>query len=420
MCKQNLLIWLISIIFITSSFLFSSCSQEDPSFSCKDSLGCIDLEADAPLRIGVLQALSGKVEPLGRAQLHGLELALDAKSHVIHGRSVELKIVDTGCTPEGGANAILKIIADPSIVAVFGTTCSGAAATAAKAMSESGLTMISGNNSAPFLTSIAGKSAPNWQPGYFRTANNEENAGKVVARYAYFDLKARRAATLHDNDIYTKGLTEGFKKAFLELGGEIVFETSINKGDKEMRPVLEAVGAASPDVLFFPLFQPEGNRILMQSKNISSFQNVHMISAGALIEETFLRDVGEAAKGMIFVAPKSPPLTNVKRMSVLYEAKYKKPPGVSYYMSGYDAAGLLIQAIEKAAVYDKKGGLHIGRKKLRDTLYATRAYKGVTGNLSCDQFGDCGPSAFNVLRLDDPAKGLEGLEANVVYSNGPE
>ena len=419
MSGRSRLLWsLLSIIL--PSLIILSCSEKEDPFVCKDTLGCVVIPAGQPIRIGVLQALSGKVEPLGRAQLHGLELALDDISNQILGHPIELKIVDTGCTAEGGANAILKIIADPEIAAIFGTTCSGAAATAAKAMSESGLTMISGNNSAPFLTSIGGKPAPNWQPGYFRTANNEENAGRAVAEYAYYELKAKNAATVHDNDIYTKGLTDGFKKAFEELGGTIVLETSINKGDMEMQPVLEAVGTAKPDVLFFPLFQPEGNNILKQSRTLSSFEKIHMISDGALIEDTFLKDVGEAARGMIFVGPKSPSLTNVEKMAVLYEAKYKKPPGVRYYMSGYDAAGLLFQAIEKVAIRDKNGGLYFGRNKLREILYKTQAYKGVTGNLSCDQFGDCGPAAFNVLRLDDPSAGLKGLEENVVYSYSAE
>lgn len=412
-------LWFVSGI-LFSLFFLSSCTESEQPFVCGDPLGCVVIHDGEPIRLGVLQALSGKVEPLGRAQLHGLELALDARGNQILGHSVELKVVDTGCTAEGGANAVLKILADPTIVAVYGTTCSAAAATAAKAMSESGLTMISGNNSAPFLTSIAGKPAPNWQPGYFRTSTNDENAGKAVAEYAYHELSARKAATINDNDIYTEGLTDGFEKAFTELGGEIVLQTSINKGDKVMTPVLVAVSVAAPDVLFFPLFQPEGNRILKQSKSIDAFQKIHMISDGALIEETFLDDVGDAAKGMIFVGPKLPPKAHVEQMAVIYEAKYKKAPGVRYYMGGYDAAGLLIQAIEKAAVRDRKGKVHIGRMKLRQALYSIQAYKGVTGNLSCDQFGDCGPAAFNVLRLDDPAGGLKGLESNVVYSYVPE
>lgn len=415
MLKRRITLSLLMCFLFSSLWSLSGCSESENIFQCNDTLGCVSIQKSEPLLLGVLQALSGEVEPLGRAQLRGLELALDAASGKILGHDVELKIVDTGCSPEGGANGVLKMIADPQMVAIYGTTCSSAAATASKAMSDSGLTMISGNNSAPFLTSIGDKPAPNWQPGYFRTANNEENAGKVVALYAYHELGVKRAATIHDNDIYTQGLTDGFQKAFEDLGGEIVLKSSINKGDEVMLPVLEAVYSAKPEMLFFPLFQPEGNRILTQSKHIPGFEKIYMISDGALIEETFLRDVGEAALGMYFVGPKGPDVTNAKKMAIKYEAKYNQKPGVRYYMSGYDAAMLLLHAIEKSSVQDSDGTLHIGRQQLRDTLYDIKAFKGVTGNLSCDKFGDCGPAAFNILRMDDIALGLAGLEANSVY-----
>ena len=43
----------------------------------------------------------------------------------------------------------------------------------------------------------------------------------------------------------------------------------------------------------------------------------------------------------------------------------------------------------------------------------------MAGRLSCDEFGDCGRPAFNVLRLEDPAKGVQGLKANAVYTHAP-
>ncbi|MCP4340512.1 MAG: ABC transporter substrate-binding protein [Desulfobulbaceae bacterium] len=397
--------------------LLSSCSQSEPSFTCTDSIGCVTVAPGEPVKIGVLQALSGKVAPLGQAQLRGLELALDKRKNTLFGHSIVLQIEDTGCTQEGGANAALKVIADPQTVAIFGSTCSSAAATASQAMSAAGLTMISGNNSAPFLTSIAGEKAPNWHAGFFRTASNEENAGKTAADYVFLQLGLKKAAIIHDNDIYTRGLTESFKQAFSKLGGEIVLDTAINKGETEMEPVLTAVINSAAQVLFFPLFQPEGNNILLQSRALPALNDTLLISGGALIEKSFLTDVGEIGKGMCFVGPSSPEGAVVDRLSADYEMKFKEQPTVDYYLSGYDAAALLFHAIEQVAIQEKDGTLHLGRKALRDKLYATTGFKGVTGTLNCNQFGDCAQPAFNVLRLDDPSQGLKGLQANKVFSS---
>ncbi len=392
-----------------------SCINSEPLFECNDPLGCFTISPDEEIKIGVLQALSGKISSLGEAQVRGLSLALDKRDNEILGHPISLQIEDTGCTPEGGANTALKIIADPQMIAVFGSTCSGAAATASKAISDAGLTMISGNNSAPFLTSIAGKHAPNWQPGYFRTAPNEQYAGNTAAEYAFTVQNLRKAAIINDKDIYTTGLTNSFKKAFVELGGEIVLETSVNKGETQMSPVLEAVVHSKAELLFFPLFQAEGGLLLTQARATPELNDLLLIASGALIEKNFLEAVGLAAKGMCFVAPALAKGPGVEKLTSAYIAKYHEEPTVSYFLNAYDAAEILLNAIKQASVSSPDGTLHIGRQKIRDTLYATRSFQGVTGTLSCDQFGDCATPSFHIIRLDDPAFGLKGLEENIVF-----
>lgn len=407
-------------LLLSALFFQAACQKQPPPFECTDSIGCVHVKAEAPLKLGVLQALSGKIAPLGQEQLRGFGLAIDKRQGKILGHTISLQTEDTGCTAEGGANAALKLIADPETVAIFGTTCSGAAATAAKAMSDAGLTMVSGNNSAPFLTAIAGERAPNWQAGYFRTASNEEVSGKAAALYAWQELGIRKAATINDGDIYTRGLTDGFAQAFGKLGGRIVLATSVDKGDSQMQPVLEAVLNAKAELLFFPLFQPEGNHILLSARKMKEFSEVVLMSDGALIESSFLTAVGEAARGMYFVGPVSPSGAAVDALATVYRQKYNTLPASSYYLSAYDAANLLFTAIERVAVQASDGTHHIGRKALRDAFYGIRDFDGVTGRLSCDGFGDCALPAFNVLRLSDPAAGLAGLQSNVMFRYAPE
>ncbi|MFH1154133.1 MAG: branched-chain amino acid ABC transporter substrate-binding protein [Pseudomonadota bacterium] len=389
-------------------------------FECTDPLGCVHIAPDAPVRFGILQALSGKVRPLGLEQIRGIELALDARGNKVAGHPVALQTEDTGCTAEGGTNSALKVMANPQTLAIIGTTCSTAGAAASREVAEAGMVMISGNNSAPFLTSIRGKKAPNWQEGYFRTACNEENAGKAAALYAFGHLGVHKAAVVNDGDIYTAGLTDGFHAAFEKLGGLVVLSTTVNKGDSDMAPVLEAVRISQADMLFFPLFQPEGNRILAQARQTPGLENLILMSDGALIEASFLAAMGEAALGMYFVGPATSETTAGRDLALAYEQKYKTRPMTTYYLSAFDAASLLFTAVEACTTRDTDGTLHMGREALRKTLYATRNFKGVTGNLNCDPFGDCASPRFNILRLDSLEKGLDGLLTNSVYTYQPE
>lgn len=407
-------------IALLSLFLATGCEKVDPPFICHDPIGCVTIAPGEPVKIGALQALSGAVAPLGLAQMRGLELALASRAGTILSHPVVLQTEDTGCSPEGGANAVLKMIADPQTVAIFGTTCSADAATASQAMSYAGLTMISGNNSAPFLTSIAGKAAPDWYPGYFRTAPNDENAGRAAAVFSYKSLGVRKVATIDDGDIFTMGLARGFAATFEALGGTVVLAASINKGDTDMGPVLTAVANSRAELLFFPLFQPEGNHLLRQARKTSNLNKTVLMSSGSLIEKSFIETVGDDGKGMYFVGPVRPAGPEVERMDAVYEKRYGEKPSVSYYLSAYDAATLLFYAIEQAAIRDSDGTLHIGRQQLRDTLYGVKAFMGLTGTLRCDQFGDCGQPAFNVMQLREPSQGVAGLESSIVFSYHPD
>jgi len=62
---------------------------------------------------------------------------------------------------------------------------------------------------------------------------------------------------------------------------------------------------------------------------------------------------------------------------------------------------LILDAIEKVAQVGNDGTLLIGRQALRDALYATAGYEGITGTLTCDEFGDCADAKINVNQVQD-------------------
>jgi branched-chain amino acid transport system substrate-binding protein len=159
----------------------TACQSGPPPFECTDAIGCVTIGPDEPIKIGAIQTLSGEVSPLGIDQVRAIELIMADRDNQLLGHPLQLQSEDSLCSGEGGTTAALKIVADPQIIGIIGTTCSGEAVTAAKVMSEAGLVMISGSNTSPSLTSIAGEPGPNWQPGYFRTAHNDAVQSRVAA-----------------------------------------------------------------------------------------------------------------------------------------------------------------------------------------------------------------------------------------------
>lgn len=412
--RQALLLTLVLI------FFQAGCRPAPPPFECDDAIGCVKVEPGAPLKIGAILNLTGAGPP-GLSLLRCVELAVDDRGNQLLGHPVELVSADARCSGEGGTTAALKIAADPQIVGIVGPSCSGEAVTAMKIVSEAGLVMISGSSTAPSLTSVGGEPGPDWQPGFLRTAQNDALAGRAAASFAFQELGKKRAATINVGDAYTRGLTDTFRRAFTELGGQLVLDAAINKGDTDMRPVLNAVAASGAELLFFPVYEPEGNYIVLQAAEIEPFEQITLMSAEGLYFETFIEAVGLAGAGMYLTAPANPQGHEYDAYLSRYQAKYQEPPIPIYHATTYDAANLLFSAIEAVAVPDARaeGTLHIGRQALRDALYATAGYPGLTGSLTCDQYGDCGAIRLRVMRLDDPSAGLTGLVANVVYTYPP-
>jgi branched-chain amino acid transport system substrate-binding protein len=409
-----------SVLLWSIMALLVSCGPSPPPFVCTDAIGCVDVGLDEPIKIGALQSLSGDMGPQGAELLQCTELALDDRGGELLGHPLELVTADSMCTGEGGTTAALKVTADPQLVAIVGPGCSGAAATAMQVVSGAGLVMIAASCSAPSLTSVGGERGAHWQPGFLRTAQNDALVGQTAATFAFQVLGIREAATIHDGDAYTRGLTDTFAQAFSELGGEVVLAAAVNKGDTDMRPVLAAVAASGAELVFLPVFRMEGDYLVQQAKEVEGMENVKLMTAEGLYFDAFIQAVDAAGIGMYFTAPARPEGPAYDALVSRYEAKYgERPARTPYPAHMYDAVNLLLSTIESVAVQDEDGTLHIGRQALRDALYATANYQGLTGSLTCDQYGDCGVAKFKVLRLDDPTAGLAGLEANVVYAYPP-
>jgi ABC-type branched-subunit amino acid transport system substrate-binding protein len=221
-----------------------------------------------PFKIASIEVISTESASLGIDQVRGIELAIADYGGEFEGHEITLQSEDGQCDAEAGATAAERIVSDPAIVGIIGTSCSGEAVPASQIMSEAGLVMISGSNTSPFLTSLFGEQGSDWQPGYLRVAHNDQIQGQAAAEYAFETLGVTSAATIHDGDPYTQGLAEAFGNSFQELGGEVSLATAINVGDTDMRPVLTEVQNSGAQLIYFPIFEPEANFIADQARDV--------------------------------------------------------------------------------------------------------------------------------------------------------
>ena len=161
-----------------------------------------------------------------------------------------------------------------------------------------------------------------------------------------------------------------------------------------MLPVLTQIAAGAPDGLFFPIFPDEGAHIVRQIDRIAGLEGVTLIGGSVLLVSDFF-SLPES-EGVYFPGPESN-LTGKSGEELFgdYREKYRETPTSAYLAHAYDAATILLQAIDDVAVADGDT-LFIDRAKLRGAFTATSEFSGIIGAISCDDFGDFGTGHVHI------------------------
>ncbi len=362
-------------VLLVASIVLTACGG--PAFECTDAIGCVDIAPDEPVHIAYMLTISGATAYLGQDSVGAVEIAIDDRGGELLGHPIQLTGEDSLCSAEGGQTAATKVASDPTIVGVIGTNCSSAATAAVQTISGAGLVMLSPSNTAPALT-LEGET---YQPGYFRICHTDLFQGAVAAEFAYNELGARTLATIHDGSPYADQLQEVMANRFKELGGTVTFQGAVNVGDTDMRTVLTSVAADSPDALYFPIFEPEGPFIVAQSSEIAGLENTTLIGADGLLSDSFPENSGPNVVGMYMSGPYVSGAAYDDFLAK-WDTKFGGSPPSGFHAFAYDATNVLLDAIEKVAVVDDDGTIHVGRQALRDAITATDT-NGLSGKVNC-------------------------------------
>jgi len=371
---------------------------EPVAFECTDAIGCVDVAPGDPIHIAYALTVSGATATLGEDSRGAIEIAIEDVGSELLGHPIELSGEDTLCSAEGGQAAGTKLAADPSIVAIIGTNCSSEARAAMPLISAAGMSMISPSNTNPDLTN---PDHPDHWPGYFRTAHNDLFQGRIAAEFAFSVIGMKTAATIHDGSPYAESLQQVFADNFTALGGTITAQEAVNVGDTDMTGVLTSIAAGAPEILYFPIFEPEGGFLADQAKGTPGLEDTVLMGADGLLADTFPENAGAAAVGMYLSGPFVAG-AEYEAFLAKWTAKFGGVPPSGFHAFAYDATNMLFQAIEAVATVDADGTVHVPRQTLRDYLYTLRDFPGLTGNLSCDINGDCATGeALGVFQLTD-------------------
>ena len=283
-----------------------------------------------------------------------------------------------------------------------------------KILGDKGILLISPSNTNPNLTAEG-----QHNPFYLRTAHNDEIQGSVVADFAYNFLKVKTAATIHDESPYADALAAVFRAAFKLLGGTITAngDQAIQSSQTDFHSLLTQIGGDSPGYLYYPDFNPACALIAKQAATTSSLANTQMGGSDGCGAPDYAQIAGPAPE-----TPEEPraPISGPNLQAIVgqnkfytstflpaYKSEFGLAPTASFHAHAFDAANILFKAVEQAAVKNSDGSLSIPRTALKDAIFKTSGYDGLTGTITCTSLGDCATSVtIGVYKVpDDPFTG---------------
>ena len=384
--------------------------------------GCVEVGSGEPINLGTLQATSGADQTLGIDQLNGIQLAVDYLDGTfdqtdgqILDHDVKLTNEDDLCAAEGGQAGGTALAADTSIVAVIGSSCSSAALGVADTiLSEKGVLLFSASNTNPALTAEG-----THQPFYARTAHNDRIQGAIGAEFMLNELSFTNAATIADESPYTQGLVAAFEANIEAGGGTITGREQIDSEGTDFKPILTSLAEADPEVLYMPVFVAACTLLIKQAEQIMPDTRI-MVADGCLSSDT-LQNAGAAAEGVFASSPdisvfQDDPFYADEFIPAYREAFGSAPLSV-FHAHAFDAVNVLADAIEAVAIDNGDGSLSIPRQALRDELFATSGYDGVTGTITCTPLGDCATDV-TIGVFEAPGWPVEGgTEDPAIYSD---
>lgn len=329
-------------------------------------MGCHPGAPANTIPVGEFASLTGKEATFGQSSNKGIILHIEEANAAggVLGKKIDL-IVDDDASTEGEASTIArKLISRDHAVALLGEIVSGRSLEAAPICQAEHVPMISPGSTNPAVTEKGDY--------IFRVCFIDPFQGTAMAKFARERLHLTRVAVLSsDNSPYSQGLARYFKERFTAEGGTIAIEEKYSDGDKDFNAQLTAIKAANVQGIFVPGYYSEVGLICAQARELGI--TVPLMGGDGWEAPQLLQIGGAAVNGCYYSTHYSPQNTApiVQNFVRNFRARWGGETPDAMAALGYDAAGVLVDAIRRAGTTEHRA--------LRDAIAATKDYPGVTG-----------------------------------------
>jgi branched-chain amino acid transport system substrate-binding protein len=351
-----------------------------------------------PIKIGVIQPLSGPVAASGNYVRMGAEIARDwiNQRGGVLGRQVQLLIEDNKSDPKEAATAAEKLIVKDKVPVIMGAWGSSMTLAAMPKLEEYGVPMIVETSSAATITKRG-------NPWIFRISPPSEMEALGLEKYLK-DLGVKKADFLAVNTDWGRGAIQAFGDMLKKHGVQVGAAEFMEQSATDMNAQLTKIKGTGGDTLFLTTAVEQITLVLRQGQE-QRLQRKVVTTGGSSSPTQLIKQAGAAAEGsyhIVFFMPWFPEAMPDGKLAKAFVDEWNKRghpfEGLTEGFRGHDGIATIVEAVKLAGKDEPKA--------IRDALWKV-SFTGVNGPIKFEKDGPAGkesgqskPSIFVVQVRD--------------------
>jgi branched-chain amino acid transport system substrate-binding protein len=312
-----------------------------------------------PIKVGFSMALTGGVAQNGKQLIIALELWRDdvnAKGGLL-GRPVELVYYDDQSNPSNVPGIYTKLITVDKVDLLLGPYATNMAAAAVPVIMQHNMMTVT-------MLAVSVNRHFNYSR-YFDMIPLGPDGVKAFSQ-GFFELaaaqqpKPQTVAVLAADAEFAKTSADGAKENIAAMGFKLVYDQSYPPSTTDFAPVVRAMQAANPDIVFVAAYPPDTVGIVRATQEIGLTPKMFGGTMIGLLITPIKTQLGPLLDGIVIMESFVPaPTFNfpgtadlIKRYQEKAAGEKIDPIGYSFAPFGYAAGQVLAQAVEGTGSLD--------------------------------------------------------------------
>jgi len=334
-----------------------------------------------PIKIGVIQPLSGPVAASGNYVRMGAEIARDwinARGGV-NGRKLALVVEDNKSDPKEAANAAEKLIVRDQVPVLMGAWGSSMTLAAMPKLEEYGVPMVVETSSAASITRRG-------NPWVFRISPPSEMEALGLEKYLPA-LGVKQADFMAVNTDWGRGAVAAFGDALKRRGAGVGAVEYMDQAATDMSAQITKIKGSGGDTLFLTTSVEQITLVLKQAQEQRVARTI-VTTGGSSSPSQLVKQAGAAAENtyhIVFFMPWFPEAMPDPRLARAFVDEWTKRghpfEGLTEGFRGHDGIATIAAAIRLAGRDEPKA--------IRDALWQVRLM-GLNGPIKFEKDGPAG------------------------------